>query len=150
MANPLTHHRPHTVVSMSAGPGESGTGTIGTAAGVAAFLVLLLFAVQLMVNLYAASTVTAAGYDAARVVASRRVDHSNPLSVASAQAEAEARFHQLVGRAGESAELTWIVSSTTVELRVLVDTPTILPSEFGPVAFGRVDRTFVVRTETLQ
>lgn len=130
--------------------GERGTGTIGTAAGVTVFLVFLLFAVQLLVNLYTSTTVTAAGYDAARTVASRRVDHTDPGSLRAAQTEAEQRFHQLMGRASEGADLSWTVNDTTVALTVTMDSPSILPAAFGSVAFDRIDRTFVVRTETIR
>ena len=50
---------------------------MGTFAGVLVFLVFLLFAVQLLFNLYATSAVTAAGLDAARVVAAQQVDHTS-------------------------------------------------------------------------
>ena len=39
---------------------EAGTGMVASVVGVTAFLVLLMFAVQLALNLYATSTVTAA------------------------------------------------------------------------------------------
>ena len=42
---------------------------VSALAGTTAFLVLLLFATQLLFNLYATSVVTAAAFDAARVVA---------------------------------------------------------------------------------
>lgn len=130
---------------------ESGTGLIGSAAGVAAFLVLLLFAVQLLVNLYAATTVSAAGLDAARSVASRTVDHGDPASVTAAQAQAETTLRELLGGIGQDASVSWAVGAGEVRLRLEVDTPGILPSAMGEVvAFGHIDRTFVVRTEELR
>ncbi len=130
---------------------ERGSGYVGTTAGVVAFLLLLLFAVQLMANLYATSTVSAAGFDAARLVASKDGDHTEPGSVASARARAEARFRSLVGRLGDRASLTWSDDAEIVRLHVSVATPTILPRSFGDVvAFGQVERTFEVHVEELR
>ena len=129
-------------------PGERGTGLIGRAAGVAVFLVFMLFAVQLCVNLYATSTVTAAGYDAARSVASHRVDHADPAIVAGARRRAEARLRHLLGDVGRDAEVRWTVDDQSVRLHLRVQSPTILPrSVAGEVAMGTVDRTFEVRIE---
>jgi hypothetical protein len=120
-------------------------------AGVGAFLLFLLFAVQLVVNLYTVTTVSAAGLDAARTVASRHVDHDDAGSVAAAQARAESRFRALLGRAADRAVLTWNISGDVVHLQVRVRPPGILPSALGHrVAYGRIDRTFAVRVEELR
>jgi hypothetical protein len=50
-------------------PEETGTGLVGSVAGFAVFLVLLLLAAQVMFDLYARSAVTAAAFDAATKVA---------------------------------------------------------------------------------
>lgn len=127
---------------------EDGTGLIGSAAGVAAFLLFLLFAVQLIANLYATSTATAAGYDAARSVASARVDHSNPQAVAAAQQEAERHLRDLLGSMGRSAELSWSSDGDQIRLRLVVDSPSIIPSSVRDTAGMRhIDRTFIVRIE---
>jgi hypothetical protein len=115
------------------------------------FVILMLFAVQLLVNLYATTTVTAAGLDAARVVAAKEVDHDDAGAVAAARVRAEARFRSLMGDAGRDAELTWVDDADTVRLHVAVDSPTILPRSLGGgVAFGRIDRTFEVHVEELR
>ncbi|MEO6629046.1 MAG: hypothetical protein ABIP03_10815 [Aquihabitans sp.] len=130
---------------------EHGTGLLGSAAGVAAFLLFLLFAVQLLVNLYATSVVTAAGLDAARSVASRSVNHGDPATVADARQRAEAGFRNLLGEASQDARLRWDGDGEFIRLHVLMETPGILPSALaGPVAFGTIDRTFVVRVEELR
>ena len=127
---------------------EDGTGLIGSAAGVAAFLLFLLFAVQLIANLYATSTVTAAGYDAARSVASASVDHDDPQSVASAQREAERHLRDLLGTMGRTAELSWSSDGEQIRLRLVVDSPGIIPSSVrDTTGLRRIDRTFVVRIE---
>lgn len=124
---------------------------VGTTAGVLAFLFLLLFAVQLLVNLYATSTVSAAGFDAARVAAAKDVDHDDAASVAAARSRAESRFRALLGSSAEGARLTWVDDADTVRLRVELDTPTILPRAWsGVLAFGHIDRTFEVHVEDLR
>lgn len=127
---------------------EDGTGLIGSAAGVAAFVLFLLFAVQLIVNLYATSTVTAAGYDAARSVASANVDHSDALSVAVAQQDAERHLRDLLGAMGQSAKLLWSSDGNQIRLHLVVDSPGILPSSVRDTTRLRhIDRTFIVRIE---
>lgn len=127
---------------------ERGTGLIGSAAGVAAFVLFLLFAVQLIVNLYATSTVTAAGYDAARSVASADVDQGDPRAVAIAQREAERHLRGLLGEMGRTAELTWSSDGSQLRLHLVVDSPGIIPSSVrDTTGLRRIDRTFVVRIE---
>ena len=121
---------------------------IGTAAGVAAFLLFLLFAVQLIANLYATSTVTAAGYDAARSVASASVDHDNPQAVAVAQQEAERHLRDLLGTMGRSAQLSWSSDGDQIRLHLVVNSPGIIPSSVrDTTGLRHIDRTFVVRIE---
>ena len=112
------------------------------------FLLFLLFAVQLITNLYATSTVSAAGYDAARQVASRQVDHHDPTAVARAEAQAEQQLRALLGGMGQRANMSWDVTGSSVRLSVHVRAPGILPSAIDGGAGRRViDRTFAVRIE---
>ena len=135
-----------TTSTRSAPESERGVGLIGTLAGTTAFLVLLLFAAQLLLNLYAVSTVTAAAFDAARVVAGE--DGGPP-----AELEAERQARQLLGRVGEEATFTWSYVDTDgrpgpehVALRVQADSPSrLLPHV--PLPFQQVDRTVTVRME---
>ncbi len=131
--------------------GEAGTGTIGTTAGVAAFLLFLLLALQVVVGLFTTSTVTAAGHDAARRVASAEVDHDDPAAVELARAEAEAELRRLLGGIGDDAVVTWAIGADEVRLHVTVTVPGILPSSLG-AATGRrqVDRTFTARIEAVR
>jgi len=130
---------------------ESGTGLISSAAGATAFLMLMLFAVQLLTNLYATTTVTAAGLDAARTVASRSVDHTDRASVSAAQSRAEAQFRQMLGSIGREATLTWSGDGRVIRLRVEVRPPGIVPRSLAThVAFGEFDRTFTVAVEDLR
>lgn len=127
---------------------ERGGATIGTTAGVAVFLVLLLFAIQILVTLHTTSTVVAAGQDAARRVASMRVDHSNPTERAAAVRDAERQLRDLLGDVGRRAELDWSFSEHSVHLRIVADTPAILPSAVrDTTGLRRIDRTISVRIE---
>ena len=116
--------------------------------GVTAFLVLLLFAVHVVLNLYAASTVTAVAFDAAREVAG---SEGGPA----AEQAAEARARAVLGRAGapDVLRLSWAYPSTdgdaqpdVVELRVEAESPgSFLPGVSLPLS--SVDRTIRVRLE---
>ena len=121
---------------------ERGGGPISIWFGFSAFLVLLLFATQVMFNLYAASVVTAVSYDAARRVAA--ADGGTDFV---AQAEADAR--QSLG--GYSSRVTFDWSGTTgdeVVLRVHASNPNVLlPVVAGRAAFDQLDRTIRVRVE---
>ena len=127
---------------------DRGAGLIGAVAGVTVFLALLTFAVQLLLNLYATSAVTAAAHDAARTVASASVDHGRPEAVAVAVAAGERRARSLLGRAGDRVRFEWNVDATRVEVRVEAQHPALA---VGPVAdaFGwnRVERVVTARVE---
>lgn len=121
---------------------EAGTGLVGSLVGVTVFLVLLLFAVQLALNLYATSAVTSVAFDAARQVAASDggVD---------ATATAEARARELLGRFEEGGgELLFDWTTTrddVVVLRVVAERPSLLANVSFP--FQRVARTVTVRWE---
>lgn len=126
--------------------GESGVGLIPTIAGFLVFLGFLTFAVQLTLNLYATSAVTAAAYDAARIVAGSEADASD-----TARAEAEAHARRVLGQVGERARFDWTVDGEVVALRVEVDNPrVVLPALGGRLGFDTVERTVTVRREVLR
>jgi hypothetical protein len=110
--------------------------------GFSVFLVLLLFAVQVLFNLYAASVVTAVSYDAAR-----RVAGSDGGSAFIAAAEDQARAE--LGRYADRVTFDWSATDTEeVVLRVRAGNPhVLLPVLAGPAAFDRLDRTIRVRVE---
>ena len=71
---------------------ERGGGLVQLWAGFFVFLAMLLFAVQVLFNLYAASVVTAVSYDAARRVAG---SDGGPSHMADAEEQAfEARYRE--------------------------------------------------------
>jgi len=121
---------------------ERGGGPISLWIGFSAFLVMLLFAVQVLFNLYAASVVTAVSYDAAR-----RVAGSEGGAPYMAVAEEQAR--RSLGRYGSRVTFDWSATNTEeVVLRVRSDNPSVLlPVLAGPAALDRLDRTIRVRVE---
>ncbi len=121
---------------------ERGGGPISIWVGFSVFLVMLLFAVQVLFNLYAASVVTAVSYDAARRVAG---SDGGPSYIA----EAEEQARQALGRYASRVTFDWSATSEEqVVLRVQSDNPSVLlPVAAGPAAFDRLDRTIRVRVE---
>jgi hypothetical protein len=123
---------------------ERGGGLVQLWVGFFVFLGMLLFAVQLLFNLYAASVVTSISYDAARRVAG---SDGGPDDTTEAEAEADAR--QALGRYERHVEFDW--GATTPEevvLRVRSENPSVLlPVLAGPMAFDTLDRTIRVRVE---
>jgi hypothetical protein len=124
---------------------ERGGGPISTWFGFLVFLTLLLFAVQALFNLYAASVVTAVAYDAARQVAGAE----GGLSSAST---AEAGARRALGRYADRVTFDWSGSDgEAAVLRVQARNPhVLLPALAGPVAFDQVDRTVRVRVESFR
>ena len=120
---------------------ERGGGVLSAWFGLVVFLALLLFAVQVLYNLYATSVVTSVSYDAARRVA---VAPGDPGAVA----KAEAGARRALGGYGERVTFTWFVDDEAVVLRIQARNPRfVLPPVAGPLAFGEVDRTVRVRVE---
>jgi hypothetical protein len=113
--------------------------------GVTVFLVLLLFAVQLVLNLYATSAVTAVAFDAARVVAG---EDGGDAAIDDAEAHARSVLAHFEDDGGELT-LSWDLSSPdVVRLTVRASRPSLLPRV--PFPFDRVERTVTVRREHLQ
>jgi hypothetical protein len=125
---------------------DRGTGLVSTTAGVTVFLVLLLLAAQVLYNLYATSVVTAAAYDAARVVAGAAARGDS----VEAERQGKARFRQLLGRYGTDFVETLDFSESTDEVVVLHVrslNPSLLLGRAGRTAFGVIDRRVRVRVE---
>ena len=120
----------------SATSSNAGTGVIGTVVGVTMFLTLLLFAVQVVLGLYATTVVTAAAYDAAKSVAG--ADRPSPSSAVDVA-------RRRIGALGDRAVFTWAIDDDTVALTVRAPRPTLLPL----VSFDVV-RTVRVRVESVR
>lgn len=121
---------------------ERGGGPISMWIGFSVFLILLLFAVQVLFNLYAASVVTAVSYDAARRVAG---GDGGPELIASAEDQARAEL----GRYADRVTFDWSASDDEeVVLHVEASNPhVLLPVLAGPAAFDHLDRTVRIRVE---
>lgn len=128
--------------------GDDGAGLVGTLSGFLAFLVFLLFATQLLLGLFARSTASAVAFDGARVVAEQGALHDGPLVLA--EAEAEGRMRQLLGRAGTEAAFDWTgTDADWVVVRVTMPAPRIGWPGFTS-APAVIDRTARVRVEALR
>jgi hypothetical protein len=123
---------------------------VSSVVGVTAFLSLLLFAVQLVLNLYATSTLTAAAFDGARIVA-------GASGGAAAEADAERHVRGLLdGYDASALSLEWsyrdvdtIPGADVVALTVRAEHPTRLLATL-PLPFQRVTRTITVRMESFR
>lgn len=119
---------------------ERGAGIISTLFGFTAFLFLVLFTAQVMVALYARSTITAIAYDAAR----RAAEGTD-------EAAAAAWATQHMGhRCDHHTCFTW--QSTPDAVVLVVDVPqagSLVPAPIRrPMGIDHVQRTFVVRRES--
>lgn len=115
------------------------------------FLALLLFAVQVLVGLYATTVVSAIAYDAAKTVAGADAVSSPGGSRAAAQARATADARRRLGRVGDGASFTWTTTGDAVVLTVRAPRPRVLPAALvGGVAPPDVVRTVRVRIEAVR
>lgn len=136
---PGRRHHPRGRLS---GHGQDGSGLVSTWAGFLVFLTLLLLAVQVVYDLYATSAVTAAAFDAARLVAGGQ-------GGADSEGRAEEHARQVLGRYAERVHFDWAGSDAeTVRLHVHADNPSfLLPDLAASLPFTHVDRTIRVRVE---
>jgi hypothetical protein len=121
---------------------EAGTGLLGSIVGVTIFLVLLLYAVQLALNLYATSTVTAITFDAARQVAG---SDGGPDATGRAEEQARGMLDRYETNGG-TLDFRWDTSRADV---VVLEVTAERPSFFAHVRvpFQRIHRTVTVRWE---
>lgn len=120
---------------------EEGAGTLSTVLGAGVFVLLMLFAAQILIGLYASSVVNAATYDAAKSVAgSDGGDAARVDAVANARAQ--------LGGYGRQVTFDWSGSSAdVVKLQARAPRPSFLSvSLTGPV-LGDIVRTVTVRVE---
>lgn len=127
------------------GPDQSGAGVISSISGVLVFLLLMLFAVQVLYGLYATSVVTAVTYDAARAVAGSDGGDA-------ARDEAQRRAADQLGRYGEEVSFDWRQSDDeAVRLTVRARRLSFLPRELvGDSFLGDIVRTVRVRAERVR
>ncbi len=128
--------------------GDDGTGLVASISGLLIFLVFLLFVCQLLLGLFARSTVSAAAYDGAHLVASKRTASAGDDWAV--QNEAESRMRQLLGTAGQQANFDWTgTDADWVTVRVQVPAPRL-----GWPGFTRspstIERGAQVRVEAIR
>ena len=112
---------------------------VGTLVGFAIFLVLLLFATQVVVRLYAESALTSVATRAAESVASA------PVPAAQVPAAERAAVAELGSFGSRHTTFMWRqVDGQQVVLEVAGRSPEFLP---GVPGWSRIDRTVTVRTE---
>ena len=115
---------------------DHGVGAVTTVVGTTVFLAMMLLAAQVLLNLYAASVVTSAAFDAARFAAAGGTETA-----------AEARARELIGRHGDSALVEVTKHDGVVTVRLRVDNPSLIPALSRRLALARVDRTVTMRAE---
>lgn len=115
---------------------ERGEGLIVTLAGVVVFLVLLLAATHILLNLYARSLVSTAAFDAARIAAGAD-SHS--------AGQAEQHVHQLLGGTVEGVSVSIGEQNVTVEVRASGPSLTFLGT--SDLGLSSITQTATVRRE---
>lgn len=131
---------------------DTGAGLVGTLSGVTAFLALMLLSVQLLTNLSARSVVTGAAHEGARLVATRGVEHHDPVASAAGRAAADRRVRTLLGPLADRATLDWAgTTSDVVVLRVRTEAPGVLGGGLRHHLGARtIERTARVRVESFR
>jgi hypothetical protein len=132
--------------------GDDGTSLLTASLALFIFLVFLLFAVQLLVNLYDGSVVTDVAFEGAHRVASNTVDHADPTAVDRARRHAEDEMRRLLGPQGSRATFDWSQSDADqVACRIQLDPPHFEIAGYGrSLPFNHIDRTARVRVEVLR
>jgi hypothetical protein len=132
--------QPPTAERTGSGRDDRGTALVGTLVGFAIVMVLLMFAAQFLIRLYATSSLTSAAFEAARQVAETPGDQQSAVGLAQQGAE-----QRLGGFGAEHTRFRWLeVDGEQVVLQVTAQSPGFLPL---PPSFRRIDRTVTVRTE---
>lgn len=131
--------------------GDDGTGLIATFAGLLVFLVLLLFAVQTLIAVFARSSATDAAYEGARLVAGARTPHDESALPETARVRAEQIVRSNLGRFGADVDLDWTATTwDTVALTIRARPPGFMWTVLGAVAPSTIERTARVRVERWQ
>jgi hypothetical protein len=126
--------------------GDTGTSLVAMAGGVLVVLVFLTFSVQLLVGLYATTTVTAVANDAARRAAASGAPDRGAITDDARGA---------LGRIGDSASFRWSDEDVdgdgvvdVVVLTVVARPPRFVPPSIaGRTGLDQIERTVRVRVE---
>ncbi len=123
---------------------EDGSSAITTVFGVLIFLGFLMLATQVLVHLYATSTVSAVAFDTARRAAAEGADCDS--------IEAAAHVRRALGGYGERIDEPVCTSDATQTVVTITGpTPARMVDAFGGgLGLDRIERTARVRTEDFQ
>ena len=128
------------------GRSDSGAGLVSTIFGFGIFVVTLLIALQVSVGLWRRSAVSAAAYDAARIVAG-----SDAGATPDATSAADEQLRRELGPAAERAVIEWSLGTDTVRLTVRVPEPSLLPPLLShPLDLDWITSGVVVRRERVR
>ncbi|MEX1177428.1 MAG: hypothetical protein WEB09_03110 [Nitriliruptor sp.] len=128
---------------------EEGSGPLTTVFGTTIFLLFLLFAVQVLLHLYGTSTVSAAAFDGARLMAAE-----DGIGCPAARAHVRG----ILGDYGASAVVDCRLVPPgspevveVVEVRVVAPSPApLVENLFGGFDLGDIERTARVRVEVFR
>ncbi|HZT64436.1 MAG TPA: hypothetical protein VFA11_01465 [Acidimicrobiales bacterium] len=133
-------------VSRAASSPDAGVGLISTLVGFLICLALLLLAVQVSLDLWSRSVLSAVAYDAARVVAG-----SDSAAAANAVPSAEGVARQELGRAGGDVSFRWALSADEVTVTLSMTRRSLMPAALSrPLGLDHVTRTAQVRRERVR
>ena len=130
---------------------DRGAGLIGTIGGVTVVLLFLLFAVQLLIGLYANTTVTAIATDTAQRAAGRDANRS-PAALEAYATDAEASLAGVDGEVdfGASEDLDGDGEPEVIVVRVTADAPRFVPGFLAvDLGIGRIEETIRLDVEDL-
>lgn len=136
---------------MSVRRGDRGTGLVGSLAGITVVLMFITFAAQVLLGLYATSTVRAVLHDAASRAADQRTSRPDLAGLA-ARAEAS------LGEMGDRTTITLDLvdedgdgAADVVAGRAIAVPPRLVPPSIGgTIGFDRIDIAVRVRIERLR
>lgn len=128
-------------------PGERGAGVVSTTFGFAVFLGFLLFAVNLSVGLYARTTTTAVGFDAARRLAVASGGCADGAAAAEADLTARVRRWWPDGTVAVTCGTATDPDSVTLRVDADRSRSLLLPGLRRATGLDGLHRRFVVRIE---
>lgn len=129
---------------------EAGSGMFSMCFGLLFFLGFLFLAAQVLVTLYARSVVSAAAYDAARIIAVSDGDGTvQPERVNNAEGRARARVQELLGQDASLRIVRVDLADSLVEVEVTKPRPRLLLGG-GTLGDDTLTAHAIVRLEQLQ
>ena len=135
--------RPNQAGTGRASPDQAGTGLLASTWSVLAFFMFMFLAVQIGINLYSTSTVSALAFDASRRAASNG-------GTRTAIEEADRWLQDRLGSSLDVHKIAWRTDNGVVRLDVDVQPPSLLIGSTSDLGGRRITRSFEVRTELVR